>query len=101
MWISSAVTPLLWKNSIRIASCVLLFWSATVTGQENRSGPAASDAVEPEALKVVNESEWAHTVTPTLQDVPCTYRIRPFRASILKIRLRELMPGLLWPPDGS
>jgi len=74
MWISSAVTPLLWKNSIRIASCVLLFWSATVTGQENRSGPAASDAVEPEALKVVNESEWAHTVTPTIQDVPCTYR---------------------------
>jgi hypothetical protein len=73
MWISSAAIPLLWKNSIRIASCVLLFWCASVTGQENRSDSPASDAVEQEALKVVNESDWAHTVTPTTQDAPCTY----------------------------
>ena len=73
MWISSAAIPPLWKNSIRIGSCMLLFWGASVTGQENRSGSVASDAVEQEALKVVNESDWAHTVSPTIQDVPCTY----------------------------
>jgi hypothetical protein len=74
MWISSAAIPLLWKNSIRIASCMLLFWCASVTGQENRSGSPASDAVEQEALKVVNDSDWAHTVTPSTQDVPCTHQ---------------------------
>jgi hypothetical protein len=62
------------ENSIRIASCMLLFWCASVTGQENRPGSPASDAVEQEALKVVNESDWAHTVTPTTQDTPCTHQ---------------------------
>ncbi len=74
MWISSAAIPLLWRNSIRIASCILLFCCASVTGQENHSGSPASDAVEQEALKVVNESDWAHTVTPTTQDAPCTHQ---------------------------
>ena len=73
MWISSAAIPLLWKNSIRIASCMLLF-CASVTGQENRSGSPASDAVEQEALKVVNESDWAHAITPTTQDAACTHQ---------------------------
>lgn len=73
MRISLAAIPLRWKNSIRIASCMLLFWCVSVTGQENRSGSAVSDAVEQEALKVVNESDWARTLTPTIQDVPCTY----------------------------
>jgi hypothetical protein len=74
MWISSAVIPLLGRNSIRIASCTFLFWSSSVTGQEYRSNSPASGAVEQEALKVLNDSEWAHTVKPSLQDTPCTYQ---------------------------
>jgi hypothetical protein len=74
MWISSAAIPLLCKNSIRIACCTLLFWSASVTGQEYRSNSPASAAVEQEALKVLNDSDWAHTVKPGLQDTPCTYQ---------------------------
>jgi hypothetical protein len=73
MWVSSAAILPLWKNSIRIGSCMLLFWGASVTGQENRSGSLASEAVEQEALKVLNESDWAHTVTPTIQNAPCSY----------------------------
>jgi hypothetical protein len=70
VWVFSAAILPLWKNSIRIGSCVLLFWGASVTGQENRSGSLASKAVEQEAL---NESDWAHTVTPTIQNAPCSY----------------------------
>ena len=73
MWVSSAAILPLWKNSIRIGSCMLLFWGASVTGQENHSSSLASEAVEQEALKVVNESDWAHTVTPTIQNAPCSY----------------------------
>jgi hypothetical protein len=73
MWISSAVT-LLRKNSIRIACCTLLFWSASITAQEYRSNSLASEVSEQEALKVLNDSDWVHTVKPILQDTPCTYQ---------------------------
>jgi hypothetical protein len=56
-----------------IACCMVLFWRASITGQ-NSSAPPDSDPVEQEALKVLNESDWAHTVTPTIQDAPCTYQ---------------------------
>jgi hypothetical protein len=74
MWISSAAILLLGKNSIRIASCTLLFWSSSITGHEYRSSSSASEAVEQEALKVLNNSDWAHTVKPSLQNTPCTYQ---------------------------
>jgi hypothetical protein len=73
MWTSSAAIPLLCKDPIRIACCTLLFWCTAVTGQEHSPNSPASDAVEQEALKVVNESDWAHTITPTIQDAPCTH----------------------------
>jgi len=73
MWSSSAVIPSFYKHSTRVACCVsLLFWCTSLAGQEGRSGSPASRAVEQEALKVLNESDWAHTITPTMQDVPCT-----------------------------
>ena len=58
MWISSVVACSLVKHSTRIAcSILLLFWCTSLTGQENRSGSPVSDAVELEALKLLNESD--------------------------------------------
>jgi hypothetical protein len=74
MWISSAAGTLLRKNSTRIACCTLLFWSVSITAQDYRSNSPASEAVEQEALKVLNDSDWAHTVKPSLQDTRCTYQ---------------------------
>jgi hypothetical protein len=73
MWIFSVVVHSFVKHSTRIAcSILLLFWCTSLTGQETRSGSPVSDAVELEALKVLNESDWVHTVTPTIQDGACT-----------------------------
>src|SRR5882762_2120026 len=66
MWTSSAAIPLL--------CCTPLFWCAAITGQEYRSDSSASTEVERNALKVLNDSDWAHTVKPSLQDTPCTYQ---------------------------
>jgi hypothetical protein len=72
MRVSSESISLLWNNLGRVGCCAVLLCSAVALGQ-NRSGPAATDAVEQEALKVLNDSDWAHTVKPSLQDTPCTY----------------------------
>ena len=36
--------------------------------------PTTSAQPEQQALKVVNDSDWAHTVNPTTQDIPCSYK---------------------------
>ncbi len=72
---ASVAIPPLWKNSTsQIACCMLLVSCAAVAGQENRSTSPASDAVEQQTLKVLNNSDWAHTVIPTTQDAPCSYQ---------------------------
>jgi len=52
---------------------VLLLCSATAMGQEIRSSSPASGALEQEALKVLN-----HTVTPIIQDAPCSWQNAAF-----------------------
>ena len=74
MWTSSLAIPLLFKDPIRIACSMLLFWCTPVTGQEQSPNPPATEAVERDALKLLNDSDWAHTVKPSLQDTPCTYQ---------------------------
>lgn len=74
MWTSSAAISLLCKNSIRVACFLLPLYSASVAGQEYRSSSPTTETVEQEALKVLNDSDWAHTLKPTLQDAPCTYQ---------------------------
>jgi len=74
MWTSSLAIPLLCKDSVRIACCMLLLWCTPVTGQEHGPNLAAIEAVERDALKVLNDSDLAHTVKPSLQDTPCTYQ---------------------------
>lgn len=74
MWTSTAAIFSLCKNSIQVACFLFPFYSASVAGQEYRSNSPATETVEQEALKVLNDSDWAHTVKPTLQDTPCTYQ---------------------------
>ena len=74
MWTSSLAIPLLCKDSMRIACCMLLLWCTPVTGQEHGPNSAAIEAVERDALKILNDSDLAHTVKPSLQDTPCTYQ---------------------------
>ena len=59
---------------IPLAGCALMFWCPFAMGQENHSTSPVPDAVEQGALKVLNDSDWAHTVKPSLQDTPCTYQ---------------------------
>jgi hypothetical protein len=70
----SSAIPLLRKNAIRIVCCTLLFCSTPVTGQEHGPNSPATDVVERDALKLLNDSDLAHTVKPSLQDTPCTYQ---------------------------
>ncbi|SRR6266480_316284 len=74
MWTSSPAIPLLCKDAIRIACCILLFCCTPATGQEHSLNSPATEAVERDALKLLNDSDWAHTVKPSLQDTPCTYQ---------------------------
>jgi hypothetical protein len=62
------------NSSSRIVGCTLLLFSASALGQENHSSSSSSAAVEQDALRVLNDSDWARTVTTTIQGAPCTYR---------------------------
>jgi hypothetical protein len=70
----SPASPLLSTDAIRIVCCTLLFCCTPVTGQEHSPNSPATDVVERDALKSLNDSDWAHTVKPSLQDTPCTYQ---------------------------
>jgi len=62
-----------WEGPLQIRCCVLLLaCCASLLAQETPS----TTSVQPEqqALKVVNDSDWAHTVNPTTQDIPCSYK---------------------------
>jgi hypothetical protein len=73
---SSALFSSGFRYSIRITSCVLLLGctSIPIWGQEPSPGSAGTEANEQAALKVLNDSDWTHTVTPSLQDAACTYQ---------------------------
>lgn len=71
---SSAKISSFRSNSIGVACCLFLLYCASATGQEYRPNSPATETVEQEALKVLNDSDWAHTVKPSLQDTPCTYQ---------------------------
>jgi hypothetical protein len=74
MWTFSPAIPALCRNPIRIICCILLFWCAPVTSQTSSPNSPAIEAVERDALKLLNDSELAHTVKPSLQDTRCTYQ---------------------------
>jgi hypothetical protein len=62
-----------WEGPLQIPCCVLLLaCCASLLAQETPSTTSAQP--EQQALKVVNDSDWAHTVSPTTQDAPCSYK---------------------------
>jgi len=79
---------------IPLAGCALIFWCPSATGQENHSVSHVSDALEQEALKVLNDSDWAHTVKPSLQDTPCTYQNPAFPPKEKTAALDAVSPAL-------
>ena len=104
---STVAIPSLWKESSQIACCMLLFWCAAAAGQENHSTSPASETVEQQALNVVNDSDWAHTVTPTTQDTPCSYQnpafpgLYPEDKAAAVDAAAPVMPTDVPKPDGS
>lgn len=74
MWTSSAAISSLCRNSIRAACCLFVVYCTSVAAQESRSNSPTTETVEQEALKVLNDSDWAHTVKPSLQDTPCNFQ---------------------------
>jgi hypothetical protein len=67
---------------------LLLVCSSTLSGQQTGIIPSASAPEEQQALKVANDSDWAHTVKPTTQDSSCTYKTPLSRACSPKTRVR-------------
>lgn len=59
-------------TSALLAGGALLLISNSCPRQEKHSS-AVSAAAEQQAWKALNNSDFAHTVTPTLQDAPCTW----------------------------
>jgi hypothetical protein len=108
MWTFSPAIPLLSKDPIRIACCMLLFSCTPVTGQEHSPNSPASESIEREALKVLNDSDWAHTVKPSLQDTPCTYQNPAFpglypedKAAAVDARAPTTPPDPVRPDDSE
>ena len=62
--------------SARIGICILLLVGSSIVWgiARARTAPAGDGASEIAALKTLNDSDWARTVTPSLQDEPCGYR---------------------------
>lgn len=63
------------KYSLLFPCCVVMIALATRLAGQNTSTPPSTqqERDEQDALKVLNDSPWARTVTPSTQDVPCTY----------------------------
>jgi hypothetical protein len=73
MLTSSALISSLFRDSLRVACCLLLFCSS-IRGQERPPDSTGKETTELAALKVLNDSDLARTVKPTLQDTRCTYQ---------------------------
>jgi hypothetical protein len=108
MLTSMAAAPLSCKSLMRIACCLSIFSCSSVIGQEDRSSPRASGAVEQEALKVLNDSDWAHTIKPSLQATACTYQNPAFpglypedKATLLDARAPSALPDTVKPDDSE
>lgn len=100
MLTSAAPISSLFRRSPRVACCILLLFCSSIRGQERRSDSTERETTELAALKVLNDSELARTVRPSLQDTRCTYENPAFPDLYLKEKaatLDAMSPAL--PPD--
>jgi hypothetical protein len=56
-----------------LCSFALVASSAPLTASEPLLNKPSNERTEAEALQVLNDSPWAHTITTTTQDTPCDY----------------------------
>jgi hypothetical protein len=83
-----------------LASFILVVFCSSVRGQESHSDATRTETAELAALKVLNDSDLARTVKPSLQDTRCTYENPAFPDLFPKekaTRLDAMSPEL--PPD--
>jgi hypothetical protein len=100
MLTASALISSLFRDSLRVACCILLVFCSSIRGQERRPDPTWRETTELAALKVLNDSDLARTVKPTLQDTRCTYENPAFPDLYPKEKaatLDAMSPAL--PPD--
>lgn len=94
------------SHSLRITSyslfCLgLVTWSVPVTGNENFYSKPPGRWTQEEALQVLNDSPWAHTVTTSTQDAPCSYENPVFPGLFAADKARILDSQLLFPASSS
>jgi hypothetical protein len=72
MLTSSALVSSAFRPSIRVACCTVLLCSTSISSQERSFDSTVTETTELAALKILNDSDWARTVQPSLQDTRCT-----------------------------
>lgn len=74
MRVSSTFFPRLFQIVLRSICCLALVGgSVLVTANEPFLSKPSEEWTETEALQVLNDSPWAHTITTTTQDFQCDY----------------------------
>jgi hypothetical protein len=89
--------------------CIFVFVAASVplTANEPFLNKPSSEWTEAEALRVLNDSPWAHTITTTTQDIPCNHEHPPF-PGLFREEMAQIADSRSWQfpaesvkPDGA
>jgi hypothetical protein len=81
-----------------VCCCVLVAGSVPGTANEDFLSKPPQQWTEAEALQVLNDSPWAHTITTTTQDFQCDYEHPAYPESYRKGRAEELDSMVPTPP---
>lgn len=73
-----------------VCCCVLVAGFVPATASEDFLSKPPQEWTEAEALQVLNDSPWAHTITTTTQDFQCDYEHPAYPESYQKGRAEEL-----------
>lgn len=81
-----------------VCCCVLVAGSVPATADDDFLSKPPQQWTEAEALQVLNDSPWAHTITTTTQDFRCDYEHPAYPESYQKGRAEELDSMVPTPP---
>src|SRR5277367_2051720 len=74
MRVSSLLFPGLFRVGLPMICCAaLVVGSSHATADESFLSKPSEEWTESEALQVLTDSPWAHTITTTIQDFQCDY----------------------------